>query len=248
MNEKDMDIIENYLAGKLPAEDRKEVEDRLLTDREFAQRVEIFKTLPHILSEASHDFRNELEGLYQEYHQQDGRSVTRSRRTFVMAASIALLVSITGILIWLLPGSLTPQEIYATHFTVPADNITVRNEQDISLALQSAMEAYNDQSYPEALAKFETLLQNDPANVPVLFYSGVSYLILEETEKAMQNLQKVTQTDNTTYKLTATWYLGLAYLQQGNTAEAREVFSSLKESGSSYAKRAATILQQLEEI
>jgi anti-sigma-K factor RskA len=85
MNEKDMDIIENYLAGKLPAEDRKEVEDRLLTDREFAQRVEIFKTLPHLVSEASHDFRNELEGLYQEYQQQNKTSGTVSRRTFLMA-------------------------------------------------------------------------------------------------------------------------------------------------------------------
>jgi cytochrome c-type biogenesis protein CcmH/NrfG len=155
---------------------------------------------------------------------------------------------VAGLLIWLLPSSLTPQEMYATHFTVPADNITVRNEQEIDPALQSAMEAYNEQAYPEAVAKFETILENDPANVPVLFYSGVSYLILEGTEIAVQNLQKVVQTDDPTYKLTATWYLGLAYLQQGNTAEAREVFSSLKESGSSYAKRADAILQQLEEI
>jgi lipopolysaccharide biosynthesis regulator YciM len=248
MNEKDIDIIESYLAGKLPAEDRKEVEDRLLTDREFAQRVEIFMTLPHLVSESSHDFRNELEGLYQEYHQQNKTSDTVSRRTFLMAASFALLISIIGILIWLLPVSLTPQEMYTAHFTVPADNITVRNEQDIPPALQSAMEAYNEQAYPEAVTQFETILENDPANVPVLFYSGVSYLILKETEKAVQNLQKVMQTDDTTYKLTATWYLGLAHLEQGNIAQAREVFFSLKESGSSYARRADAILQQLEAL
>lgn len=248
MNEKDIDIIENYLAGKLPAEDRKEVENRLLTDQEFAQRVEIFKTLPHLVSSSSYDFRNELEDIYQEYQQENKASNTVSRRTFMMAASIALLISIIGILIWLLPASLTPREMYAAHFTVPADNITVRNEQAIAPALQSAMKAYNEQAYSEAAAQFETILQNDADNVPVLFYSGVSYLVLEETEKAVQHLQKAVQMNDTTYKLTATWYLGLAYLQQGNIAPAQEVFSSLKESGSSYAKRAEDILQQLEEL
>lgn len=248
MNEKDTDIIENYLAGTLSAEEQKKVEDRLLTDREFAQRLEIFKMLPHLVSEDVHNFRNELEGIYQEYRQQDAASSTMSRRTFFMAASLALLISVIGILIWLLPSSLTPQEMYATHFTVPADNITVRNDQEISPALQSAMEAYNAQDYATAVAQFEDILQEDTNNAPVLFYSGVAYLILNENEKAMQNLQKVSETEDTAYALTAHWYLGLAYLKQNNIAQAREIFSSLKESGSSYAKRADTILQQLEEL
>lgn len=248
MKESDIDIIENYLTGKLSAEKQKEVEDRLLTDREFAQRVEIFKTLPHLVSDESHDFRNELEGIYQKYHQQNKASSTVSRRTLLMAASLALLISVIGILIWLLPASLTSQEMYATHFTVPADNITVRNDQEIAPALQSAMESYNEQAYTDAVAKFENILQNDPDNAHVLFYSGASYLILGENDKAVRNLQKVAQTENTAYALTARWYLGLAYLKQDNIAQAREIFSSLKESGSSYANKANTILQQLEEL
>jgi len=248
MNEKDIDIIENYLAGNLSAEDSKEVEHRLLTDQEFAQRLAIFKALPHLASEASHDFRNELEGIYQEYQQENKASGTVSRRTLLMAASLALLVSVIGLLIWLLPSSLTPQEMYTAHFTVPADNITVRNEEGIAPNLQSAMEAYNKQVYTEAVAKFDNILENEPTNVPVLFYSGVSYLILEESEKAVQNLQKAVQANDTTYKLTATWYLGLAYLKQNNIAQAREIFSSLKQSGSSYAKKAESILQELEEL
>ena len=248
MKESDIDIIENYLTGKLSAEKQKEVEDRLLTDREFAQRVEIFKTLPPLVSEESHDFRNELEGIYQEYRKENSSARTISRRTFLMAASLALLISVTGILIWLLPASLTPQEIYATHFTVPADNITVRNDQEIVPALQSAMESYNEQAYTDAVAKFENILQNDPDNAPVLFYSGVSYLILGETDQAVQKLQKVAQIENTAYGLTSRWYLGLAYLKQDNTAQAREIFSSLQESSSSYATKADTLLQQLEEF
>jgi tetratricopeptide (TPR) repeat protein len=248
MKENDIDIIENYLTGKLSAEAQKEVEDRLLTDREFAQRVEIFKTLPHLVSEESHDFRNELEGIYQEYRKENSAARTISRRTFLMAASLALLISVIGILIWLLPASLTPQEMYATHFTVPADNITVRNDQETSSTLQSAMEAYNEQDYASAVTQFENILRNNAYNVPVLFYSGISYLVLGENDKAVQNLQKVSQTEDAAYALTARWYLGLAYLKQDNIEQAREIFSSLKESGSSYANKADTILQQLEEL
>ncbi len=248
MNEKDIDIIENYLAGNLSAEDSKEVEHRLLTDQEFAQRLAIFKALPHLASEASHDFRNELEGIYQEYQQENKASGTVSRRTLLMAASLALLVSVIGLLIWLLPSSLTPQEMYTAHFTVPADNITVRNEEGIAPALQSAMEAYNGHNYADAITQFEAILQNDADNVPVLFYCGISYLALADAEKAIQYLQKAVQRNDTTYNTTATWYLGLAYLKHENTTQAQEVFSTLKESGSSYAKKAEDIFQQLEEL
>lgn len=245
MNEKDIDIIENYLAGTLSVEDKQEVEARMLTDQEFAQRVEILKSLPHLVDESSLDFRNELEGIYQEYQQKQKPSRTLPPRTYWIAASLALLLSVIGLLIWLLPTSLTSQEIYAANFTMPADNITVRNDQSVASALQSAMEAYNVQDYTTAITHFEDFLQGESAHVPALFYSGVSYLALAEVGKAIQNLQKVTQIQDPTYAISAQWYLGLAYLKQNNTEQARKIFSSLKESGSSYASKADTVLQQL---
>jgi tetratricopeptide (TPR) repeat protein len=112
-------------------------------------------------------------------------------------------------------------------------------------AFDKAMEKYNAGKYSEALVFFEQALAAEPLNTEALFYSAISYLGINQPDKAISNLDKVIAQNASAYTSPATWYKSLAYIKKGDKKNARVLLEQLQKGNSSYKQKAADTLKDL---
>jgi tetratricopeptide (TPR) repeat protein len=82
--------------------------------------------------------------------------------------------------------------------------------------LQDALQQYDAGDYKAALKLLQEILAAEPDNAAANFYAGVSYLKIEESARAVFNLQKVIALGEAKFSEPAEWYLALAFLQQND--------------------------------
>lgn len=125
----------------------------------------------------------------------------------------------------------------------PASNDLSLSE---SAPLEDAMARYNRQDYAGAIVDFEQVLKKNPNDEKALFYSGISYLSLTQSDKAIINLTKVMQNKNSKYADDARWYLSLAYIKKNDINNARKNLLELQNnSNSKYQKQADETLREI---
>ncbi|MEM6263690.1 MAG: hypothetical protein AAGI38_14345 [Bacteroidota bacterium] len=117
------------------------------------------------------------------------------------------------------------------------------NEQDIL----TAMAYYNDGNFSQAIPFFLKALAEQPRDIPLNFYLGVSHIGNHAPEPAIPFLKQVAEQRDTPLAVPALWYLGLAYLQTGDRVNAVPCFFDLKIRNTSYKIQATKVLQTIPE-
>jgi tetratricopeptide (TPR) repeat protein len=106
--------------------------------------------------------------------------------------------------------------------------------------------AYQAKDYRSAVSQFDEVLKVDPNHQEANFYAGVSYLSLEEANKAIQCLEKAKKGANGTIAENAEWYLALAYLKAKNKAKAEPLLKELQSRPASpYQQKATEVLDDI---
>lgn len=244
MDEKDIELVERYLDDSLNAEERVQVEQRLASDAEFKRRVKMMRELNTMYSSEAEDFRALLERTYQEYEQEKPQTSV-VKQYWLVAASVTITLLVAAYFLFL-SNAADPQQLYAENFSLPPDNLTVRTELPEQELINAAMENYTTGQYQQASKLFDQALEAQPDSIPILFYSAVNHMALEEMEQAVAQLQEVTARANSSYLMPARWYLALAYLQMNQQAEAERVLIELQSSSSSYADKAEELLEEFD--
>ncbi|MFP4095787.1 MAG: tetratricopeptide repeat protein [Cyclobacteriaceae bacterium] len=243
MNEQDMELIERYLNDELNELEKQQAEQRLITDHDFRQRLEIFREYRQMHSPQAASFRQLLDEVQAEYlHEQ-----RPTRKYWLIAASVSVLCILAAVFFFMPGPSAEPQALYAQYFDLPADNLTVRGEEERQAQLNEAMAYYNDQQFEQAIVTFENWQQQNNDSIPVLFYKAMSHMALEEISPAITQLEKITGQPGAAaeYLMPARWYLALAYLKTGNQEKARELLEELSADSGSYAEKADGLLKEL---
>ena len=131
-----------------------------------------------------------------------------------------------------------------------------RGSEEDPIQVSKFLYAYNEGRYDEVIkgtAK-ELLSKGTDANTPALknylgFYQGISYLHTKKTAPAINKLREVTSHTSSTDQLyyDASWYLAMAYLQDGNLTDATAVLQQLADSkiNMGYKKEASSVLKAL---
>lgn len=110
----------------------------------------------------------------------------------------------------------------------------------------SAMIKYDKQDYGGAVKEFEKILKQNPDDEKALFYSAVSYMSMEQADKALVNLNKILANKNSKYYEDAQWYSSLAYIKNNDTKNARMNLIPLQNnSKSKYQKQADETLREI---
>jgi tetratricopeptide (TPR) repeat protein len=241
MNERDMELIERYLKGELSVEEKQQAEHRIATDAGFRQRLEIFSEYRQMHDSKLASFRQLLEEVQQE-HREEQRP---GRKYWLMAASVSVLCLLAAIFYFVQGPAAEPEALYAQYFEVPADNLSIRGDEDEQTVLNEAMSYYNNQQFEQASQDFGQWLRQYGESAPVLFYAAMSHMALEEMPQAIEQLEKITQepTVAAEYRRPAQWYLALAYLHVGRQDRAKTLLEDLKNTSSSYAGKAARLLE-----
>ncbi|MGI9543013.1 MAG: tetratricopeptide repeat protein [Cyclobacteriaceae bacterium] len=247
--EPDLELIEKYLAGELSEAEKENTELRLQKDETFAHRLELTKNMKGALLPDVEGFKGDLKEVFEEYDSEktlEGTSNPFFKGPYLIAASVVLLLGVSVIYL-LLFQSQSPQQLYAANFSVPAENISVRNDSEVNDDLQKALKAYNEANYSEALSYFDKVGSSEPQSEAVIFYSGICYMMLDQPDEAIINLERVLENESSSYATTAQWYLGLSLLQKEDATGAKKIFEELVlKNGSNYAKKAEIILKQLD--
>ena len=164
--------------------------------------------------------------------------------------SVDQLVSPTPGLIAQMTGFLTKQRYkYATVYIDQASGqsfIHLQKSASTSETLESkaAFEQYDSQNYSAAINSFQSLLRENPQDINLNFYLGLSYLGAGQPENAIPYLKDIGSSSHP-YQEPAQWYLALSYLKMGEVESGKATLLAITNSSSAYRERAAEILEVL---
>ncbi|KPK82770.1 MAG: hypothetical protein AMS27_13995, partial [Bacteroides sp. SM23_62_1] len=99
--------------------------------------------------------------------------------------------------------------------------------------------------YREAIVLFEKLLETDPGNMATTLYSGISYMEVDEYNKADRSFSKIIAHNDNLFIEQAEWYLGFCYLMTNESDKARKHFEKIANSNSSYRDKASGIVKKI---
>ncbi|MCB9234769.1 MAG: tetratricopeptide repeat protein [Bacteroidia bacterium] len=221
------EIIHRYLHHHMSDEEKQQLEERLRNDPEF--RAEVTQKLKTLEALGRQEVRHRASEAFEKMEiQRKWRSLKIYSATGV-AAALALLVAFS--LHFWNPASPDLEQLYASHYVFPhTGSRTDPNEMDsLWLAALDYYEKPGSQDFEMAVQAFESLLgQKDFAHQSEAnFLLGISWLELDQPEKAVNALQKVNPDSN--YGEDARFYLGLTYLRLEEVGEAKGIFEKMLE-------------------
>lgn len=102
INERDIELIEKYLFGKLSEEEKYAFDKRIETDKEFVNELDFMRDLKISSSELGKtELRNKLKAVAINYKSNENNKNSSLKTYLAIAASIAILVGIATLLYFL---------------------------------------------------------------------------------------------------------------------------------------------------
>ena len=208
------EAIECYVLERMTADERAAFEQRLTTDRALRDEVDLERE--NIQAVELGGLSRALKSIAAEERMEE-RGTTTWRTILGYAAMIAAIVS--GAIWWMTRTPLNEQ-LYAEHFT-PDPGLPVAMGAADDPAFADAMVAYKLGEHAESRAKWASLLAKEPTNDTLRYYIASSWLAENNTGQAVPMLEILATEPGTVFHARARWYLFLAYVHDGRTAEAK---------------------------
>jgi len=254
MKRVDIDILDAYFRDRMNDEQQALFKERLgdpqfekdLREyRELHMGIEysIFKTAKEKLQSLEKSLPDPLTDQHSSLEDQQHTSSFDRSFLWKMAAAI-LILAISTIVFFNNQQSASPQELFADYFE-PFTNefVVVQRSDDSGNGLLRSFQAYDNAQYHEAVSGFQSILQEQPDNIMVLFYLSNAQLALQDHEGAITNLQRFLEISED-FKIQAQWYLALAYISNQQISEAKNILNEIQDD-SIYGAQALEILEQL---
>ncbi|MGB5383945.1 MAG: hypothetical protein WBN19_08845 [Lutimonas sp.] len=224
MNPEQEELIEKYFSNSLSGEEAVLFEKLLQKDPDFKEEFLFQKDLKKALERQERaDIASGLHELEKSY--QDKKS--KSLKKWLLAASVALLMGL-GYAVYHNYKIQQPDYLFATNFEAYRNVVKPieRGVQTEDLEAK-AFSAYENGAYYKAINLFNSVVPKDQEYIQ--FYKGISYLALDKKTEAIELLLPLaTKPDDKDAKFQwnakANWYLGLAYLGDGQIEKAISQF------------------------
>ncbi len=243
ITEKDISIIEDYLNHRLDLSQRRSVEDRMKSDPEFAEHMELMGSMKTALVADTEQLRQDLAEVFESEAAPSKKSPVKKMPIgrWLVAASIVSLIALST---WISIRT-TMAGLYANYFEVPMENISLRESTQLDPNLRLALDAYNRGNHQDAQHFFGLFLESEPNRTDVLFYRSVSLMAIENHVKAAESLEQISEGESV-FTNAAKWYLSLCLLQLDQEQESVRLLSELKkDTTGKYAEKASKLLRQL---
>jgi hypothetical protein len=245
------DIIERYLAGKLPATLGEEFEDHYFGCDNCLHNLQVMCAAQTSLRDRQTSIRTEH----------------RWRRGPVWAAA-ALLAAGLAVAFVLSRRPPTPPSL-AEHPPPPREQPAAPPKADPFLALArfdpppyrevamrdagspgkvlftAAMREYSAAHYTEAIPGLRRALEKEPDNPAYAFFLGVTCLLADQTEAGINALQKVADAGDSPFQEEAWFYLAKAHLRRHSVGATRAAVQRVIDMQGEHAAEARIILIEL---
>ena len=231
-----LEYIENYIEGRLSADDRAAFDARRTSDPGFDREVRLVLEARRLIkSQARNRMKAELITLgHREVAFDTVRSfmgVTLARKYWYgIAASLILVVGIgyTGYQRMLnIRAESRLAALYDAYYEAPDISLVAsRGTTDsVNMEWEQALALYNRQEYRQASGKLRRVTGKEgfDRKSAGFFYLGICYHELSLPDSARFFLNRVSS--NSSLYPDARWYLGMSYLKSGQLQQADEIFN-----------------------
>lgn len=246
--DKNNHLISKYLEGELNPIQTKDFEKALIQDHELKEELDLRREVDEALADTEVlDLRAQLNEIHEELRPQIIRRTRQASKRvlrYAVAASVAVIISLGTYTLFF--KTVNNNKI-VSQFYKPYDVTLVNRSanEDLSGVIRNALFMYENQEYREAIGLFEQILDSNPKIIASHFYSGVSYLEIEEFNNAGISFSKVLSHNDNLYIEQAEWYLGMVFLFTDQKDKAKKQFQKIKNDDGYYSKKAGKILRKL---
>lgn len=243
--EEKTNLIERYITGKLEDTELWEFKINLENDEELAREVEIYREM---YSTISNDKKMELLKTLTSFNTNKQKRQFKiniySRQVQALAASIIVLMMIgAGLLINYIGNSdVSNYNVYTEYFIDEGSLLTTRSNAETTNALvKSGIKLYNNGKYEQTISLFDS----NPDNVIARLYSGFSYMNLKQFDMAENQFKYIINHGDNIFIDQAEWNLGLSYLADEKTEQAKTIFAKIASEDGAYSQQATNIIMKL---
>jgi len=240
--------IDSYVEGELDSAGRKKFENELSINRDLALEYQLEKDLEITLGQEDLlDFRAKCMLAQDELNLSSKKFVKVvqfTRKYWYAAASIFLIALITGGLILLNPGGYSSEKLFKMYYK---SGETIGMSRSGNVNMVEALRYFSKNDFQAAESLFSIILANDPKNIAVMYYSGISNIEIKNYPKAIQLFESIIRDGDNLYTENAEWYLGLTHLAAGELGQADIIFKNISATPDHYyIDDAKSILEKIE--
>lgn len=246
---KDIELIEKYLEGKIQGDEIKNIEDRLDADLDFKKLYDDTKILIEGIkqtgSKETHQNLRNLDSTLPEIKLPSKTLPLWKSKRFIGIAASVIILAVASILVIYLNKPVDNKAIFAEYFEVYPNVVKPQKRSETNqLSLEErAFRSYESLDFELAIELFEkSLVLNQPTELK--FYLGVSYLAMNDAKQSAEIFKEIVEERNV-FENQALWYLGLCKLLLEEEDEAKNIFTDISKSNSSYKSRAENILLKI---
>lgn len=248
-NEKNIELLDQFINGQLDTTERNEVSKRLEQDLEFAKELDQLKLMvdcirisgrKKLLDEIKH-WDEDLPDVIEEPDKVKKLAVFR---WYYAAASIVLFM-VAGFLIYSninFGYEKIVAEVYEPYDYTPSA------QRGGEVQKNSLSQFFNYYDLEEYASVIQLWVEIDEAEktVEAEFFLANAYQAEKRFLEASVIFRKLVKRDNSN-KMASMWYLALCYLSLDNPEQARELLDELENKKSSYSPKAQKLLVRLNE-
>ncbi|MCF7560564.1 hypothetical protein L3X39_07935 [Sabulilitoribacter multivorans] len=209
-----LETIERYYNDSMSTDERHLFVEKLESNPEFKTQVEDIKIL--FLGIETQSLKEQLD----EFHKDIPKATSKIRFLQFTKYAVAAVVVISLGSYWFF-GKPSNQKLYAKYFT-PDPGLPTTMSSSLNFEFYDAMVNYKHGDYELAISKWEKLQINKPNNDTINYFLGVAQLANKNELKAIPYLKSTIQKPESVFLNDAHYYLGLAYLKEGNIERARK--------------------------
>jgi len=236
-------LIDDYLSGTLSENELNEFNTtissnmKLANDLQFQQ--EVFEA---IRDERKREIMNTLNQIHRKNTKRSSLTIY-SWKLQAVAAAIVVLIVTGGLLGSFLTNNTTSnQTLYTEYFNPETSLLSVRSYEDIDSNLKEGMFYFEQGEFEKAISIF----QIEPNDLLGKLYTGFSYMKLEKYAEAESHFKDIIEDKDNLLVDQAEWNLGLCYLINGQSMEAKKVFKKISIGNTVYNKEADIVLEKME--
>tara|TARA_R110002049_G_scaffold210990_1_gene382043 strand:- start:1212 stop:1949 length:738 start_codon:yes stop_codon:yes gene_type:complete len=223
ISQEEFEHIEKYVNGKLDTIDLHKIEQRIQNDAEFKSKVEDIKII--LTGIETQVLKEQLNMFHEDIDKKSTNSETKNTKVHTLnwkRLLVAAVLIIAAGSFWFLNGN-SNERLYAEYFSPDPGLPTTMSSTD-NYDFYEAMVNYKQGDYKTAISKWEILQKSKPDNDTLNYFIGVAYLANKNESIAISFLEEATKNSEFALNNDAHYYLGLAYLKQGNIEKAKANF------------------------
>ena len=171
------------------------------------------------------------------------RAYLKSRWNYYYSIAAAVLIGVGSAWVYV---SQNPYRTLIAEYCKPYPNtIPLVRDARAASPLENAMMEYELENYGSSAKQLEQILAAEPGNLRAHFYAGMSYLMTDQTQKAITEFTSVSGSKSAELSTEAFWYLAWAYLKNKDILQAKILFDQMAAGQNEFSEQAKIVLKQL---